>query len=356
LVQCSVSVALATCNGGRFLAQQLTDLADQSMLPSELVVCDDESSDETRSILEEFASRAPFPVHVHCNGRRLGYRENFIKCAGLCTSDLIAFCDQDDRWHPDKLQSLRGYFVDSEVLLVYHNARVVTEDGRSVAALFPSHQEIRRVPLSGAPWAFSPGFTQMFRRSLLEFDELWKSSKDENADGERIAHDRWYFFLASILGSIVYSPLSLVDYRQHGRNAHGWTEFAPRLPERILKRVDGAAISAERFRVAAESRAAILEKIARKLSGAGKTRALDGARMYAALAERWLLRSALYEANTAAERMRAFRSLMRSGAYGAGQWQTGAMGFAMDCLIGLTRLHSIFQQGSARHQAPHGEG
>src|SRR5690348_8403095 len=94
----SISVAMATYNGARYIREQLDDLAAQTRLPAEVVVCDDESSDGTVAILEHFAASAPFPVHIHRNSERLGYRANFMKCASLCSSDLVAFCDQDDRW------------------------------------------------------------------------------------------------------------------------------------------------------------------------------------------------------------------------------------------------------------------
>src|SRR5206468_1809416 len=106
----SVSVAMATFNGAAYIEEQLADLSRQSILPFELVVCDDGSSDDTLMILERFAARAPFPVRIHRNSERLGYRANFLKCAGLCRADLIAFCDQDDRWASSKLATMVACF------------------------------------------------------------------------------------------------------------------------------------------------------------------------------------------------------------------------------------------------------
>ena len=42
-----VSVALATYNGAKFIAEQLESIADQAYSPYEIVLCDDVSSDET---------------------------------------------------------------------------------------------------------------------------------------------------------------------------------------------------------------------------------------------------------------------------------------------------------------------
>ena len=99
-----ISIAMATYNGERFLEEQLRTLSEQVRLPDEVVVCDDGSTDCTQEILAQFAKSAPFPVRLVINDRRLGWRENFLKAASICTSDYIAFCDQDDIWFPENRQ------------------------------------------------------------------------------------------------------------------------------------------------------------------------------------------------------------------------------------------------------------
>src|SRR6266536_747231 len=55
-----VSIALCTSNGQTYLQEQLESYLNQTRTPDELVVCDDVSSDETITILQEFARSAPF--------------------------------------------------------------------------------------------------------------------------------------------------------------------------------------------------------------------------------------------------------------------------------------------------------
>ena len=131
----SVSVAMATYNGARHIQKQLDSLAAQSYLPAELVISDDRSEDDTLAIIQDFAESAPFPVALHVNSDRLGYRRNFMKAASLSRSELIAFCDQDDRWYPHKLAVIVEAFARPEVLLAYHNADVVGQDGTRLGSL-----------------------------------------------------------------------------------------------------------------------------------------------------------------------------------------------------------------------------
>ncbi len=336
----SVSVALATYNGGRHLPHQLADLSAQTLMPSEVVVCDDDSSDDTVATVEEFAASAPFPVRIHRNPVRLGYRENFMRCAAKCSSELIAFCDQDDRWPSHKLRAAADCFHDPSVLLLFHNARVVADDGRPIATLYPPSKPTSRwKPLDGPPWGFSPGFTQVFRRDLLEFDDLWELSVDENADGERLAHDRWYFFLSSVLGSVQYLADCLADYRQHGHNAFGWRRFAPSPRALVSDRLNDAGGTIARRGHASENRAIILDRIAERLTEPSRGRALLAAGRFRKLAERCSIRAQIYEGDSLAKRAKALLNLLTTRAYGSDPWQFGAFGLAMDGLTGVTGLH-----------------
>ena len=73
----SLSIALATYNGERYLAEQLESILHQTRLPDELVISDDASIDATRAIVLDFARHAPFPVRFQANIERLGSTRNF---------------------------------------------------------------------------------------------------------------------------------------------------------------------------------------------------------------------------------------------------------------------------------------
>jgi glycosyltransferase involved in cell wall biosynthesis len=100
----TISIALCTYNGERFLPRQLASILEQTRLPDEMVVCDDGSTDGTLEILHDFADQATFPVEVIRNGHTLGSSENFVQAIGLCEGTFIALSDQDDIWYPSRLE------------------------------------------------------------------------------------------------------------------------------------------------------------------------------------------------------------------------------------------------------------
>ena len=218
----TISVAMATCNGARFLNEQLESLRNQTRPPEELVIFDDASEDQTLAEARAFARNAPFPVHLHARDHRVGYERNFMEAAGLCTAELIAFCDQDDVWHESKLLRVEQEFAAGDLLMLYHNAFVVD------AALSGSHRLYREQtgsrtwqPMSRNPWSYPLGFTQVFSRDLLNLSELHHHTIGLFSNGRRLGHDYWIAFLASTLGRVRYLDEPLAYYRQHGANTFG---------------------------------------------------------------------------------------------------------------------------------------
>src|SRR5205807_31314 len=80
----TVSIAMATLNGERYLLAQLESLESQTLLPAELVVSDDGSTDETLRILSSFARTSRMSVRVVATGPRLGYAGNFERALRHC--------------------------------------------------------------------------------------------------------------------------------------------------------------------------------------------------------------------------------------------------------------------------------
>ena len=126
-----ISVAMCTYNGERYLHEQLQSIAAQSLPPSEVVVCDDGSTDSTIAVLEEFRQRASFDVRVIRNETNLGITRNFEKAIELCNGEFIALSDQDDVWLPDKLKCLSELLAkDSSLGGVFSDAELIGEDSK----------------------------------------------------------------------------------------------------------------------------------------------------------------------------------------------------------------------------------
>jgi glycosyltransferase involved in cell wall biosynthesis len=314
-----ISVALATYNGAQYLDAQLRSIAGQTLLPAELVACDDGSTDGSDALIERFASRAAFPVRLFRNGCRLNYRANFMQAALGCRGELIAFCDQDDIWRADKLAVLAAEFADPEVLLAHHNARIFGASAGISGVLIDAARRSEVHPrLSRAPFEMAPGFTQMFRRSLLAPSDLRESTLDFWSPGEAAAHDQWIFLLASSLGKVSYVAEALADYRQHGGNLFGASAGSQTPYRRILDRLttyrDYAHLEIAFSSVAtALAGAALFPGL-----GAAARHAVAAARWYGELSEAYGERRRAYAEPSLRARGAAWARLRRAGRYAPG--------------------------------------
>jgi glycosyltransferase involved in cell wall biosynthesis len=213
-----ISVALCTYNGALFLEEQLQSISAQTLLPDELVVCDDVSSDATLTILERFASSAAFDVRLFRNKQNLGSTKNFDQAIGLCQGELIALSDQDDVWHTDKLSRMASV-LDADPTLggVFSNAEIVDQNSNPLACCLWSrfhyagpqeqwcHIE-KQLAMVLLKHDVVTGATMMFRAELrnriLPISESW-------------AHDAWITWMLVLYSGIAAITEPLMAYRVH---------------------------------------------------------------------------------------------------------------------------------------------
>jgi glycosyltransferase involved in cell wall biosynthesis len=213
----SVSVALATYNGRRYLAEQLASLVAQKRRPDELVVCDDRSGDGTVELLEEFARTAPFRVRIYPNERNLGVLRNFEKALSLCEGDLVFMSDQDDVWLPDKIGAVAQVFETTPGALAVVNDKLIADEN-----LVPTGATmLGNIRGFGSPDGnFVAGCCSAFRREWLAI----ALPIPERA----IAHDTWLIGLANRLDLVSICEKPLQYYRRHGSNVSQNSYSAPR--------------------------------------------------------------------------------------------------------------------------------
>ena len=223
-----ISVALCTFNGAEYLGDQLWSIAEQSLTPFELVICDDRSSDGTLGIIERFKLKSDCPVRIYQNSEQIGVLKNFTKAISLCEGDYIALSDQDDIWLPDKLgiaymavKKAEAYGGKGIPLLVHSDLKVVNSDGVVIAESFirqnritsPQKEPMRTLLVQN----YVTGCTVLMNRSLVEVALPIPE--------EALMHDWWLALIAASLGEIIYLPDATVLYRQHSGNVIGSRAF-----------------------------------------------------------------------------------------------------------------------------------
>ena len=126
----SYSVALCSYNGEKYINQQIDSILNQTHKPSEIVVCDDGSTDRTPEILVEYQKQYPKIFRIYFNEINLRSVKNFEKAISLCSKDVIFLSDQDDIWAENKAEKIVS-FLDNhpEIDAVATNGFCIDENG-----------------------------------------------------------------------------------------------------------------------------------------------------------------------------------------------------------------------------------
>lgn len=117
-----VSVIVPTFNRVALLSETLGHIFAQTMNAAEIIVVDDGSTDTTQTILSRFADRVR-SIKI-ANSGDLVARNTGLRAA---SGNLVAFCDSDDLWQPDHLESMAQFW----------------QEGRGPIAAYADFQEVR---------------------------------------------------------------------------------------------------------------------------------------------------------------------------------------------------------------------
>jgi glycosyltransferase involved in cell wall biosynthesis len=143
--------------------------------------------------------------------RHLGPYRNFERLLGLvpAQAQLVALCDQDDRWYSEKLATLRGALGSAQ--LVYSDQRLVALDGRVQRETLWQGRRNNHTNLASLLVASSvTGAACLFRRELAEL-----ALPFPDTPGWQF-HDHWLGLVALASGEVAYVDRPLYDYVQHG--------------------------------------------------------------------------------------------------------------------------------------------
>ena len=218
-----VAICMATYNPALDLfVRQIESLRQQTHRNWVCVISDDCSDESSfQGIRKTVESDARFELHR--NSARVGFYRNFERALALAPAhaEFIAFCDQDDRWYPDKLAASLEAF-QPRTKLVFSDMDIVTRGGQIISRTFWKSRRNNFTDLETLLFANTvTGGTLVFRgellRDCLPFPVL----------SMEVFHDHWIACVALSKGEIAYLDRPLQAYTQHGENVHGYARGRP---------------------------------------------------------------------------------------------------------------------------------
>ena len=322
----NISIALATYNGERWLREQLDSLARQTFQPWELVISDDQSSDDTRGVIRKFAATSPFSVRLIQNDMRRGFADNFMNALRHCGGDAVAYCDQDDVWSPLKLERcVAAMSADPGATLILHDCEEVDADLSPLGIIVRAKSSPASDP-AGGRWRVlrhpALGCCMLLHRGVVNAVlRYWPESHlryvTRSHSRGALGHDTVAVHLATVLGKVVYLSDPLIQHRRHSQNT--WSpdltsvlnsspvEFQARIAM-LQENSQTGDIAAAMFKEMSDRAEAAGDGNAARYLARLAERDLESARFFAARAE-------LYGARSRLARLARFSRMLRAGAY-----------------------------------------
>ncbi len=220
----SVTVIVPAYNAGLYLRETLESIQAQTQQPEKTIVIDDGSADDTAAIAESMGATV-----LQQDRKGPGAARN--RGIELADTDLIAFCDADDYYHPDKLKHAVEQLESDDSDCATTDAWVVrsnqVEGRKNERRTVPSVLTLKNL-LTSNPIVCS---TVVARRRALLQAGCFNESKDLVATED---YDLWLRMASN--QPIQYSNQPLTFYRVHSASLSSNTRFLRGI-EQILERV-----------------------------------------------------------------------------------------------------------------------
>ena len=213
------AVLMSTFNGENYIREQIDSIINQDNVEVDLYIRDDGSTDNTVSIIKSYENLSN--VFYFGDSDKLGPGKSFLKLLFDVYStkksyQFYAFADQDDIWEPEKINSAISK-MEEETPTLYCSNQYIYKNGIIEGVRF---QEIPDLSVEGHILKNSlSGCTFVMNRSLVQAINAI-GMPDDSITKHRL-HDSWIFYVAVLIGDVIYDPEPHILYRIHSNNTVG---------------------------------------------------------------------------------------------------------------------------------------
>lgn len=203
----SVSVALASYNGEKYIEEQIRSILQNLEMQDEIIISDDGSTDRTLAIIKGFDD----PRIMLFKGPGEGVKKNFENAIRYCGGRYIFLCDQDDIWAPDKVDKVVNTFLETKAPVVVHDCQIVNENGDVIEDSFYAFRK-------SGPGKFKNLIKNTYIGCCMAFDAALKDAFLPIPNDIEM-HDQWIGIIGDNIGKNVFIGDKLIKYRRHENNA-----------------------------------------------------------------------------------------------------------------------------------------
>lgn len=242
-----ISVVIATYNGERFIQKELETILNQTIPVDEVILGDDGSSDNTKTIIKKFIAENDLENWILIeNETNLGLSKNFFNILSKATGDFIFIADQDDEWELDKIEKMIKVMEnDSKIMCLTSSFDIIDENSakidppKGLTEIESLNDESFKVTYSNELIGHSKlrGCMMCVRKDLISI--ILKTDLPNALSMDLLCHDWAISIVATIIGQCVNYNKILCHYRVHGSNTSLENLNRFKMKRKISRRING---------------------------------------------------------------------------------------------------------------------
>lgn len=192
-------------NNEKFIADAIDSINKQTLLPNELIIVDDASTDKSTQKITEAIKKLTLPVKFITHPENKGAAAARNTAINAAQGDILAFLDGDDIYYKDKIKRSLEYMIKYPKVGMVYSDYDVQENGKI-------HREYARsFDLMLLKDDCLPNSNSLIRKSVFQEAGLFNESLRGAED-----YDMWLRIATRT--QIIHIPEALFLYRMHGDN------------------------------------------------------------------------------------------------------------------------------------------
>ncbi len=206
-----ISVIITSYNQKTYLRQTLNSVIAQTLLPYEIIICDDCSTDGSQRMIKDYERRYPNLIKAIYQDFNIGVTRNRNMGIKMATGDYVSTLDGDDLYYPKKLEKEMAAVKRTGALLVYSNVVYIDKTGQETGVRYKRHQLLEGCLFEKTATLKYPSPREvMIKRTCIEEMGFQDESFQINEDFE------WMVRLASRFAFVAVDE-KLVFHRIHSK-------------------------------------------------------------------------------------------------------------------------------------------
>jgi len=219
----TVSVVIPAYNADCYIGSAIRSVQAQTISDLEIIVVDDASTDNTAAIVREF-SATDTRVHYARMAKNSGPAASRNRGLTLARGEWIALLDADDRFHPNRLETLLSFSQSTDAEIISDNLLLCTgadDTGRRMIS-----EDVLAAPRSLTFTEFMEGCHQtvnkprrvnytfmhpMFKKSFIDVKQIHYNERCRNGEDFLFYVD---CFLAKVKWYLTPEPMYIYSIRE----------------------------------------------------------------------------------------------------------------------------------------------